>query len=113
MLPNSTGKLTKRGAATRRRIIEGAASLILEHGVAGTSLDEVMAETGVSSEQAVRAQVKEQGTLRRLLDGSGRLVVSVARSALADPFAPGAFDAATYAVGKLLAEAWRLRGGDQ
>ena len=73
----------------------------------------VMAETGVSSEQAVRAQVKEQGTLRRLLDGSGRLVVSVARSALADPFAPGAFDAATYAVGKLLAEAWRLRGGDR
>ena len=73
----------------------------------------VMAETGVSSEQAVRAQVKEQGTLRRLLDGSGRLVVSVARSALADPFAFDAFDAATYAVGKLLAEAWRLRGGDQ
>lgn len=73
----------------------------------------VMAETGASSEQAVRAQVKEQGTLRRLLDGSGRLVISVARSALADPFAPGAFDAATYAVGKLLAEAWRLRGGDR
>jgi TetR/AcrR family transcriptional regulator, transcriptional repressor for nem operon len=51
MLPNSTTRLTKRGAATRRRIIEGAASLILEHGVAGTSLDEVMAETGVSKSQ--------------------------------------------------------------
>jgi hypothetical protein len=73
----------------------------------------VMTETGATSEQAVRAEVKAQGTLRRLLDSSGRLVVNVARSALADPFAPGAFDAATYAVGKLLAEAWRLRGGDQ
>ncbi|HZR71655.1 TetR/AcrR family transcriptional regulator [Bradyrhizobium sp.] len=51
MLRNSTTRLTKRGAATRRRIIEGAARLILEQGVAGTSLDEVMAETGVSKSQ--------------------------------------------------------------
>jgi hypothetical protein len=70
----------------------------------------VMVETGAASEQAVRAEVKAQGTLRRLLDGSGRLVLSVARSALADPFAPGAFDAAAYAVGKLLAEAYVARG---
>ncbi|MFC5437116.1 hypothetical protein ACFPME_11140 [Rhodanobacter umsongensis] len=73
----------------------------------------VMAETGATSEHAVRAEVKAQGALRKLLDGSGRLVVSVARTALADPFAPGAFDAATYAIGKLLAEAWRLRGGER
>lgn len=73
----------------------------------------VMAETGATSEQGVRAQVKAQGTLRRLLDSSGRLVLNVTRSTLADPFAPGAFDAATYAVGKLLAEAWQLRGGDR
>lgn len=44
-------KLTKRGAATRLRIIEGAADLVLRNGVAGTSLDEVMAETGVSKSQ--------------------------------------------------------------
>lgn len=51
MSRNSTAKLTRRGAATRRRIIEGAADLILRNGVAGTSLDEVMAETGVSKSQ--------------------------------------------------------------
>lgn len=51
MPPTAKTKLTKRGAATRRRIIEGAANLILENGVAGTSLDEVMAEAGVSKSQ--------------------------------------------------------------
>ena len=51
MLRQPTTRLTKRGAATRRRIIEGAANLILQNGVAGTSLDEVMAETGVSKSQ--------------------------------------------------------------
>ena len=51
MPPTAKAKLTKRGAATRRRIIEGAARLVLENGVAGTSLDEVMAEAGVSKSQ--------------------------------------------------------------
>jgi hypothetical protein len=73
----------------------------------------VMLESGAASEQAVRAEVKAQGVLRRLVDSSGRLVLSVARSTLADPFAPGSFDAAAYAVGKLLANAWQLRGGGE
>ena len=64
-------------------------------------------------EGVMRAEVRAQGTLRRLLDSSGRLVLNVTRSTLVDPFASGAFDAATYAVGKLLAEAWQLRGGDR
>ena len=51
MPKSSNPGLTKRGATTRKRIIEGAARLILEKGVAGTSLDEVMAETGVSKSQ--------------------------------------------------------------
>src|SRR5690348_10457816 len=50
-MSRSKAKFTKRGAATRQRIIEGAAGLILEKGVVGTSLDEVMAETGVSKSQ--------------------------------------------------------------
>lgn len=48
---NMPARLTKRGAATRQRIIEGAANLVLRSGVEGTSLDEVMAETGVSKSQ--------------------------------------------------------------
>jgi hypothetical protein len=73
----------------------------------------VVTETGATSEQAVRADIRKQGIVRRLLDSSGRLVLSVARSAIADPFAPGAFDAAAYSVGKLLAQAWLARGGDR
>src|SRR6516162_4865059 len=43
--------LTARGAATRARIVEAAADLIYAHGVEQTSLDEVMAASGVSKSQ--------------------------------------------------------------
>jgi TetR/AcrR family transcriptional regulator, transcriptional repressor for nem operon len=43
--------LTARGAATRARIVEAAANLIYAHGVEQTSLDDVMAATGVSKSQ--------------------------------------------------------------
>jgi TetR/AcrR family transcriptional regulator, transcriptional repressor for nem operon len=43
--------LTVRGAATRSRIVNAAADLIYEHGVDRTSLDEVMAASGVSKSQ--------------------------------------------------------------
>jgi TetR/AcrR family transcriptional regulator, transcriptional repressor for nem operon len=43
--------LTARGAATRSRIVEAAADLIYAHGVERTSLDEVMAASGVSKSQ--------------------------------------------------------------
>lgn len=44
-------QLTARGAATKARIVSGAASLVRERGVAGTSLDAVMAATGTSRSQ--------------------------------------------------------------
>src|SRR5258707_2615317 len=43
--------LTARGATTRARIVEAAANLIYAHGVERTSLDDVMAATGVSKSQ--------------------------------------------------------------
>src|SRR5215472_3864442 len=43
--------LTARGAATRVRIVEAAADLIYAHGVERTSLDDVMAASGVSKSQ--------------------------------------------------------------
>jgi len=43
--------LTARGAATRSRIVNAAADLIYERGVDRTSLDEVMATSGVSKSQ--------------------------------------------------------------
>ena len=43
--------LTARGAATRAHIVEAAADLIYAHGVERTSLDDVMAASGVSKSQ--------------------------------------------------------------
>ncbi len=43
--------MTARGAATRTRIVEAAADLIYAQGVEGTSLDDVMAASGVSKSQ--------------------------------------------------------------
>jgi AcrR family transcriptional regulator len=44
-------QLTAKGRATRLRIVEAAASLVFERGVAGTSLDDVKAKAEVSSSQ--------------------------------------------------------------
>ncbi|WP_327045396.1 TetR/AcrR family transcriptional regulator [Microbispora sp. NBC_01189] len=43
--------LTRKGAATRQRILEGAAALIRENGVADTTLDDVLAGTATSKSQ--------------------------------------------------------------
>jgi TetR/AcrR family transcriptional repressor of nem operon len=45
------GSLTPRGAATLARIVEAASDLIYTHGVERTSLDDVMAVSGVSKSQ--------------------------------------------------------------
>lgn len=44
-------KWTAKGRATRRRIIEGAATEIREHGVAQTTLDDIMSRTRTSKSQ--------------------------------------------------------------
>ena len=43
--------MTARGATTRARIVDAATDLIYTHGVEGTSLDDVMAVSGVSKSQ--------------------------------------------------------------
>ncbi|MGW4959182.1 TetR/AcrR family transcriptional regulator [Nonomuraea sp. NPDC004186] len=43
--------LTRKGAATRQRILEGAAAHIREFGVAATTLDDVLAATATSKSQ--------------------------------------------------------------
>src|SRR6202051_859229 len=42
---------TERGAATRARIVEAAADLVLARGVGATSLDDIRAGTGTSKSQ--------------------------------------------------------------
>ena len=46
-----TRVLTAKGAATRQRIIEGAAEQIREHGVTATTLDDIRARTRTSKSQ--------------------------------------------------------------
>jgi AcrR family transcriptional regulator len=47
----STPRLTTKGAATRARIVETAADLILQRGVGATSLDDIRAGTATSKSQ--------------------------------------------------------------
>jgi AcrR family transcriptional regulator len=47
----TTPQLTSKGAATRARIVESAADLVLAHGVGGTSLDDIRAGTATSKSQ--------------------------------------------------------------
>jgi AcrR family transcriptional regulator len=46
-----TARLTPKGAATRGRIVEAAADLVLARGVGGTSLDDICAGTSTSKSQ--------------------------------------------------------------
>jgi AcrR family transcriptional regulator len=48
---STTQPLTPKGRATRDRILDAATALIFEHGVAGTTLDDVRAATNVSKGQ--------------------------------------------------------------
>ncbi|MEV7401584.1 TetR/AcrR family transcriptional regulator [Streptomyces sp. NPDC091267] len=45
------GKLTAKGKATRSRIVEGAAAVLRERGVAWATLDDIMVRTGTSKSQ--------------------------------------------------------------
>ena len=66
-----TPRLTTRGAATRARIVAGAAELMYARGVAGTSLDDIMAATNTSKSQ-----------LYHYFTGKDDLVLDVIRSQL-------------------------------
>ncbi|MET7567541.1 TetR/AcrR family transcriptional regulator [Streptomyces sp. NPDC005492] len=46
-----SGKLTAKGRATRGRIVQGAAEVLREQGVASATLDDIMARTSTSKSQ--------------------------------------------------------------
>jgi TetR/AcrR family transcriptional repressor of nem operon len=51
MVPAPLEKLTAKGRATRARIVRGAAELMLERGVARTTIEDVQEAAGVSASQ--------------------------------------------------------------
>ncbi len=66
--PVDGSALTTRGRATRDRIVAAAAALIHEHGVAGTSLDEVRGATATSKSQLYHYFADKSALVRAVIE---------------------------------------------
>lgn len=64
MSDDNTSRLTRKGRATRARIVDVAARLMFEHGVAGTSIEEVRNTAAVSGSQ-ISHYFHDKGDLTR------------------------------------------------
>jgi TetR/AcrR family transcriptional regulator, transcriptional repressor for nem operon len=69
------GGLTRKGERTRQRIVSAAADLILQRGVAGTTLDDVRAEAGVSSSQIYHYFADKEALVRAVVDYRAQTLV--------------------------------------
>src|SRR5713101_9756382 len=69
------GGLTRKGVQTRQRIVAAAAGLILQQGVAGTTLDDVRDEAGVSSSQIYHYFAGKEALVRAVVDYRAQTVV--------------------------------------
>ena len=67
--------LTSKGAQTRQRIVAAAADLILQLGVAGTTLEDVRAQAGVSSSQIYHYFADKETLVRAVVDYRAQTVV--------------------------------------
>jgi len=61
-------RLTRRGRATRQRIVAAAAELMFEHGVAETTLEDIRAAAGVSGSQVYHYFEDKQALVRAVID---------------------------------------------
>ena len=68
--------LTARGAATKARIVAAAASLIHKQGVAGTSLDDVMAATDTSKSQLYHYFANKDALIHEVVQSQLENVIS-------------------------------------
>ena len=67
--------LTRKGQQTRQRIVAAAADIILQQGVARTTLDDVRAEAGVSSSQIYHYFADKEALVRAVVDYRAQAVV--------------------------------------
>jgi AcrR family transcriptional regulator len=65
---STTQPLTQKGRATRDRILDTATALIFEHGVAGTTLDDVRAAAKVSKGQLYHYFADKDELIRAVID---------------------------------------------
>src|SRR5665213_2908721 len=75
-------KLTPKGARTRARIVENAAALIHERGVAGTTLDDVKAAAGVSGSQMYHYFPDKDDLVQAVIDYQAETIVNRNRQVL-------------------------------
>jgi TetR/AcrR family transcriptional repressor of nem operon len=75
-------RLTARGAKTRARIVAAAADLMYIQGVGGTTLDDVLAASGVSKSQLYHHFDGKDALVRAVIDLTGERVLDRERNAL-------------------------------
>ena len=78
-------KLTAKGARTRTRIVQEAAALIHERGVAGTTLDEVKVAAEVSGSQLYHYFPDKDELVQAVIDYQAGTIVEHNRQALGSP----------------------------
>lgn len=75
-------RLTTRGAKTRARIVTAAADLMYVQGVGATTLDDVVAASGVSKSQLYHHFSGKDSLVRAVIDHTGERVIERERDAL-------------------------------
>jgi AcrR family transcriptional regulator len=75
-------RLTAKGARTRARIVEEAAALIHERGVAATTLEDVRAAAGVSGSQMTHYFADKNDLVQAVIDYQAAAIVNRNRQAL-------------------------------
>ena len=75
-------RLTARGAKTRARIVDSAASLIHVRGVGATSLDDVLAASAASKSQLYQHFDSKDALVRAVVEHEGERIIAREREAL-------------------------------
>lgn len=78
----SAVRLTARGAKTRERIVTAAADLMYVRGIGATTLDDVLAASGVSKSQLYRHFANKDEVVRAVIELMGEQVIQRERNAL-------------------------------
>ena len=79
----ATEPRTDKGRATRNRVLDAATELVFEHGVAGTTLDDVRAAANVSKGQLYHYFADKEDLVHAVIDRTVQQVLG-AQPALAD-----------------------------
>jgi AcrR family transcriptional regulator len=78
----TTTRLTARGAKTRERIVTAAADLMYVRGIGATTLDDVLAASGVSKSQLYRHFANKDEVVRAVIGLMGERVIQREQDAL-------------------------------